>query len=178
MADPFVGEIRAFGFTYPPQDWVLCNGQLLNVQQYQVLYTVIGNTYGGTQNVSFAVPNLMTRAPAGVGAGPGLTPVTLGQSYGAPSVTLTENQIANHDHSAIGYSAPLAGLIGTITAANEAYIARTLGQFDFVPPASPLVEMASMIQPIGDGGPHENRQPYLALNFCICVSGEYPVPGS
>lgn len=109
MADPFTGEIRAFAFDYPPQDWAFCNGQTMLAQQNPALYAVIGNRYGGTSPQNFKLPDLLGQAPMCQGTGIGLTPRTVGQGTGTPAVTLTAAQLPPHSHT-------IAVLAGNATA--------------------------------------------------------------
>jgi microcystin-dependent protein len=176
MADPFTGEIRIFPWGWQPVDWQYCDGTELQVVQYQALYSIIGNTYGGMPPSTFKVPDLRGFAPAGVGPGPGLTPVVLGKSFGVSQVALTESQIQSHNHSAIGYSAQPSNLIEQANA-NTAYVARAAGQFSFSTQTTPTAEMQpASILAAGGGGGHDNMQPYLAMAFYICTNGEYPSP--
>lgn len=183
MADPFYGEIRAFAFDYPPQDWAFCDGQTIPVQQNPALYAVIGNRYGGTTGQNFKLPNLMGHAPMGQGSGPGLTPRTVGQATGTVAVTLTAAQLPPHSHT-------IAVLAGNAT--TDAPTGNFLAMGN--KPASPRPQAVSayapgpLIAPLdtplapttlslfpGGGQPHSNMQPYLALNLCICLNGEFPV---
>lgn len=183
--DAYTGEIRAFGFNFPPQSWALCDGSLLNVMQYQALYSIIGNLYGGTPNQTFALPNLLGRAPMGSGTGPGLTPRTLGTSTGAPTVTLTIGQLPPHNHGLNannGAYAALAAAPGATTALSRVMVpngATTSIAENFSSTAALDTELASVaIGPQGGGGAHGNVQPIQVLNFCICTDGYYPVPPS
>lgn len=177
MADAFTGEIRAFAFNYPPQNWAFCNGQQMQIAENQVLYSVIGTLYGGDGKTTFNLPNLRGFVLAGIGlSATAQLPLTRpGLTIGESSVTLSQTQIANHTHSVIGYNAPAASLINN--ASEAAYLSRTFGQFDFSSTPTPDTTMhPAMIGEIGGGLPHENRQPYIVMNYCICTYGEYPVP--
>jgi microcystin-dependent protein len=183
MADPYVGEIRVFGWSWVPEGWHLCDGSQLLVPQYQVLYAVIGNTYGGTPGTNFNLPNLLGSAPMGVGTGPGLSPNALGVQKGASSVTLTQANLPVHTHqghikittAAGGYVATpatssfVAGLFTQVGAATPTAIkefATTTDNTTFAP---------QQVQPVGTGQPHENRQPLLVMQYCICLQGVFPV---
>ena len=114
MSDPFIGEIRMVGFNYAPKGWDLCNGQLLNIASYTALFSLLGTTYGGDGRTTFALPSLEGRSPMHTGYGPGLTHRSLGQLGGAETVTLTQQQIATHNHtwqvaSAVGDQTAFAG---------------------------------------------------------------------
>src|ERR1700677_1019887 len=96
---PYLGEIRAFSFNFNPRNWQPCNGQLLSIQQNQALFSILGTTYGGNGTTNFALPDLRGRAPIGVGPGPNLPPVNLGDSRGAATVTLVANNMPAHNHT-------------------------------------------------------------------------------
>src|SRR5688572_12292885 len=101
--EPYVGEIRPMGFNYAPRGWAMCNGQTLNISQYQRLFTVIGSRFGGDGRTTFGLPNLTGgRTVIGAGAGPGLTPHGAGETGGTPAVTLQSNQVPGHTHSMFG----------------------------------------------------------------------------
>lgn len=182
MADPFTGEIRAFAFAFAPYDWAYCNGQQLTVQQNQVLYAIIGTQYGGSvPNMTYNLPNLKGRVPVGMGTGLGLTPRSIGQAIGTMGVTLSISQIANHTHSVNATAQTVVSNI-TLTPSNAAVIGRSLDAVPFgavpspLPNPSPIVQLDSRtIGVAGAGQAHENRQPTLAMNFCICTSGYFPV---
>ncbi|MGH7443050.1 MAG: phage tail protein, partial [bacterium] len=106
MSDPFVGEIRMFGGTYAPSGWLTCDGQLVPISDYQVLYTLVGTTYGGNGQTTFGIPDLRGRVPMGQGSGPGLTPRAIGQSFGTEQVSLTGAQ-TGHAHQLTAL--PVAG---------------------------------------------------------------------
>lgn len=166
--DAFTGEIRIFGFTYPPQNWALCNGALIPVTQHSALYTIIGNLYGGVANQTFALPNLVGQAL--IGTSPAYA---LNAKGGAVSVPLTVAQMPQHDHVASASSTAATAtnptnlvLSPTPIKPYAAYNAST----------TPLVALSpASISVVGQGTPHENRQPYLPMNFCICLEGEYPM---
>lgn len=180
MADPFVGEIRAFCFDYTPASWAACNGTTIPVYQSQALYSIIGNTWGGTAGQSFGLPNLQAIAVMGWGNGPGLTPRPWASTAGSAAVTLGLAQIPNHTHSVnvqFPTSLSAAGVTGmpspTVVPAQEFTTVKAYTN------SGPNIQLAP--QTIGYAGnpngaqPHENRQPYLVLNYCICLDGEYPI---
>jgi microcystin-dependent protein len=106
MSDPFVGEIRVFGFSYPPQGWAICAGQLLPISQNTALFSILGTSFGGDGRSTFALPNLQGIVPVHVGAGPGLTPRTLGEAGGTPEVTLSAAEMPAHSYAANCNSGP------------------------------------------------------------------------
>lgn len=175
MSDAFIGQISTFGQNWIPEGWLPCFGGEYSIQQYQALFSILGYTFGGTQNQTFKVPDLRTFATLSQGQGPGLTSHTFGTSGGAASVALTSNQIPPHTHQWEAGS----GAAGNTPAPNAtSYVFRTDtgGSLwtDQTTPNTTLIN--STIGSTGGGLPHENRQPYLAVNFAICATdGIYPV---
>ncbi len=166
MSEPFVGEIRIVGFNFAPQGWALCNGQLLAISQNTALFSLLGTFYGGDGRSSFALPNLQSRVPAHQGTGTGLSSYVVGQVGGAESVTLTTAQMPKHAHGLNAVTtARTSGLpTGHVLSGNGAY-----GN----PPTTTQLDRSAIS---GQGGsqPHENRQPFLVLNFIIALQGIYP----
>ncbi len=115
MSDPFIGEIRMVGFSYAPDGWALCQGQLMSVQQNQALFSLLGKTFGGDAVQNFGLPDLQGRSPVGAGMGAGLTPIPWGQKGGVEGVTLTQNQMPLHNHAAqfTGATTPISGSAST-----------------------------------------------------------------
>lgn len=174
--DAFYGEIRIFGFSFTPENWSQCNGQAVNVQQYQVLYTILGTQFGGNGQTTFNLPNLQGSAVFEAGTGLGLTPRLFGHQYGASSVTLTQNQLPNHQHTFHVVQMPAAALDDVPNVNNTSYLARTFNQLNYTNTDTYDTTLSPQIVGIvGGSGFHENRQPYLAMNFCICMYGDYPV---
>lgn len=188
--DAFVGEIRAFTYSFVPLGWLACNGQSVPVVQNQMLYAIIGNTYGGDTS-AFNLPNLNGAAIVGAGNGPGLTPRPLGQAYGAESVALTSAaQLPPHSHTLTMETVPITNAQANTSAApvtNKSWLSRaqqvtgpTAGNLipSFTKPAAG-VDVDTTLHPVtvgtvGNAVPHENRQPYLTLVYCICTEGTWP----
>ena len=168
--DPFTGEIRMFGGTFAPQDWMLCNGASLPISQYEALYSLIGTTYGGDGMQTFNLPNLCGRIPVGVGQAPGLQSYTLGQQGGVESVTLTGPNHPAHTHAilAVKDKATQAKAQGAMLASStDVSIYTQRGAISALSPAA--------IGPsAGASVPHENRMPSLTLTYIICVNGIFP----
>lgn len=179
MADPFTGEIRAFAFDYAPQDWAFCAGQTIAVQQNLALYAVIGTLYGGTPNQNFKLPDLMGRAPMGAGHGPGLTPRTVSQAVGTVAETLQPMHMPPHNHAiAVQAGNATLGTPGGNFLAQRVTTGRPTTLPAYAPASGPLdapLASGALAPFVGGGQPHSNMQPYLALNLCICLNGEYPV---
>lgn len=173
MADPFLGEIRIFANTYAPQGWAFCNGQTLPISQNTALFALLGVTYGGNGTSNFQLPNLQASVPVQAGQGPGLSPYSLGQAGGAPSVTLTSDQLATHSHTPSGSSAggtqnSPAGGVWSSPSAGRGIVA-------YDPNAGSGPQMApNALAAVGDGQPHENRMPFVVLNYCIALQGVFP----
>lgn len=172
MSEPFVGEVRVFPYTFPPMGWMRCMGQTLSIQQYPVLYAVIGVTYGGDGVTTFKLPNLVDFAVYGAGSGPGLTPRALGSNSGAVGVTLASSQVPPHNHTLNTCS-----MVGTSTNPANQYIGHYASNsiYKDAPDPATLVAMApTSLTSAGAGHAHENRQPALAVPFCIAIEGVYP----
>jgi microcystin-dependent protein len=163
MSTQFLSEIRIMSFNFAPRGWALCNGQILPINQNQALFSLLGTTYGGNGQTNFALPNLQGRVPTHMGNG-----LTLGQRAGEEAHTVVASEMPVHNH-------PLVGTSAASTATKP-----TANVFATTP--SPIYVNSSNVVPIGSatiagtGGsqPHENRQPYLALNFCIALVGIFP----
>lgn len=171
MSEPFVAEIRIFAGNFAPRSWAFCNGQLLPIAQNTALFSLIGTTYGGDGRSTTALPNLQGRAPMHPGRGPGLTDRRLGQRGGVETVTLSEAQMPNHNHTLIGReedgqrNVPTDQYLGVTEAAQQVYNTA----------ASNLVPMAEQALPNSGGSQaHNNVQPYLTMNYIIALQGLYP----
>ena len=166
MAEPFIGEVRMFGFTFAPSGWAFCAGQLLPISQNDALFTLIGTTYGGDGVETFALPNLQGRNAIGQGQGGG---VLLGELGGAETVTLAANQVQGHAHE-------VTGKLGRRDSVSPAGASLVPG--DMYGSAQPDAFMAAgAVQSVGGAQPHDNMQPFLVLNFCIALQGIFPSAG-
>ena len=163
MAEPFLSEIRIFSFNFPPKGWAFCNGQLLPINQNQALFALLGTTYGGNGQTTFALPDLRDKAPIHVGNGH-----TLGETAGAPAVTINMQQMPQHIHfvnasssNQGGSASPAGRFLGGVTNMYH----------DFT---SPQPIAPDTITQVGGSQPHTNQQPLLGLNFCIALQGIFP----
>lgn len=166
MAQPYVGEIRMFGGNFPPAGWMFCEGQLVSIAENETLFQLIGTTYGGDGESTFALPDLRGRIPLHQG-----NAFIMGEPGGVEEVTLTVQQIPNHTHTMFGSSAaassqaPTNSVIGKSTA---------IDAFLNVVPGDPM--NAQSITPAGGNQPHSNMQPYLCIDFIISLFGIFPSP--
>ena len=165
MAEPFLSEIRIFSFEFAPKGWALCNGQLLPINQNQALFSLLGTTYGGNGSTNFALPDLRSRAPIHVGSG-----FTLGQRAGEEAHTLTIQELPAHTHQMSG-----SGNGPTVTAPTNNFFSTGTGFSPYAATANVAMDL-TCISNVGGSQPHENRSPYLALNFCIALQGIFPSP--
>lgn len=168
----YIGEIRPFAFPNAPKGWAACNGQLLPINQYQALFAILSTTYGGDGQTTFALPNLQGRTPIHVGTGGGSS-YTLGQAAGSANVSLAGNQIASHLHVANGTS-NTANSNTPSTSVLPGTAASTSSTNFFTTTSGPVTMGAGTIANAGAGQQHENRQPSLAVNLCICLQGLFP----
>jgi microcystin-dependent protein len=168
MADPFVGEIRLFAGTFAPVGWADCAGQQLAISENDVLFQLIGTTYGGDGQETFNLPDLRGRAPLHMGQGPGLSSYTIGEQGGVESVTLTKAQ-TGHTHF---FQASTAA--GTARFPDPTLMVARGAATDYVQDVPSAAFAPSSILPAGGGQPHENRQPFLATRFIISLFGIFP----
>lgn len=171
MADPFVAEIRIFPFNFAPRGWAFCDGQILPISQNTALFSLLGTTYGGNGQSTFALPNMEGNAPMHPGQGKGLSLHDLGETGGTQFVTLLESEIPSHSHSlgAVG------GFNGTNNdPTNEVPAKGDAGLLPYTPSGPALTMALQAIAPAGGSLPHNNMQPYLTLMFCIALQGVFP----
>lgn len=176
MSECYVGEIRILPYARgAPSGWQVCNGSLLAISEYEVLYTLLGTTYGGDGQMTFGVPDLRGRVPLHQGTGPGLTPRTIGEMSGTESVTLTVQQMASHGHFMLASTDPGTAL--TPTNAVLAAVPTSVAEQFYTPSiagATAATFPASAVRPAGGNQPHDNTAPTLTLQYCIATFGIYP----
>lgn len=162
MAEPFLAEIKLMSFNFAPRGWAFCDGQLLPVSQNQALFALIGTYYGGTGQVTFALPNFKGRVPIHMDAG-----YTLGQSGGTETHVLTERQLPEHTHSVQASSAPANTPL-------PADAAPGAGVEVYASPVQLVPLRSDTVRATGGSQAHPNMQPFLTLNFCIALQGIFP----
>jgi microcystin-dependent protein len=175
MGQPYVGEIRMFGGNFAPAGWMLCLGQTLPISENEVLFQLIGTTYGGDGEETFNLPQFGGRVPMHMGTGGGGITYQLGETGGVDSVTLTTQQIPQHSH------APFAATVGQTTApSNNVMLASATtaqnGARIYSTNAPTNAMNANTVNPQGGSQPHENVQPSLAINYIISLFGVFPSP--
>lgn len=176
MTEPYIGEIQLFGFDYNPVGWALCNGATLPIAQNTTLFSLLGVNYGGNGSSTFQLPNFCARAGCQQGQGPGLTARTLGDNFGSASVSLQSSQIPLHQHGVNAFSqADPAKRTATPASGVALSSLNSTSERPFLTVAPDKQFSPTMLLPTGNGLPHQNQQPYLAVNFCIALSGDYPV---
>lgn len=168
----FIGEVQMFAGNFAPRNWAFCDGQLLSISQNQALFSILGTTYGGDGRTSFGLPDLRGRVVMHSGSGPGLSPYNLGQHGGVESVTLNQNQIPSHTHtdqvngaSPVGRGQNSKTPEGTYWAEGASYATSS---------NTTMAANAVQIANAGGGQSHENRAPYIAVNYIICLNGVFP----
>jgi microcystin-dependent protein len=170
MGEPYVGEIRMFAGNFAPNGWMFCEGQTLPISENDVLFQLIGTTYGGDGQETFNLPNLASRVPMHMGTGPDGTTYQIGEMAGTEQVTLTNQQIPIHTHPLVASAAngtatnPAGNVLAASTSSVKPYIVGA--------PSANLY--ASAIAPAGGSQPHENCQPFICINYIISLFGVFP----
>jgi microcystin-dependent protein len=173
MSDPFVAEIRIFGFNFAPTGWALCNGQILPISQNTALFSLLGTTYGGNGQSTFALPDMQANAPMHPGQGPGLSLHDLGETGGSEFVTLLESEMPLHNHNIATHNLDAGGLQNPAPAVNLAKSSQ--GNAYQTNASANLTQLAFQgLAPAGGSLPHNNMMPFLVLNFCIALQGVFP----
>lgn len=176
MSQPYLGEIRLFGFGRVPTGWFACNGQLISIAENDALYALLGTTYGGDGISTFGLPDLRGRVPVHQGTGTGLSPYVLGQRAGTESVTLIGQQMPQHTHTMVATTltatakTPAATLeLGALNG-DVLYVTDTSG-------AAAFAANALSVSAAGGSQPHENQMPTLTVQYCIAQYGVFPSQG-
>jgi microcystin-dependent protein len=172
MSQPFLAEIRMFGFNFAPRGWAFCNGQLLSISQNTALFSLLGTFYGGDGKVTFGLPNLQGSAAMGQGQGPGLSQRFLGESGGSATVTVLQSEMPLHTHGLD--TSPVASLVGIPGPTVAIGRSRGLNAYQSNTTANLVQLNINAVGLAGGNNPHNNLQPYLTLNFCIAMQGVFP----
>jgi microcystin-dependent protein len=174
MTNPYVGEIRIFGFNFAPVGWATCDGQILSISQNTALFSILGTNYGGNGTSTFALPNFQGDTGVQQGQGPGLSQYFVGQQSGTTTVTLNQNNLPQHNH-VINTQASGVSSQGLHAPTSTAYLGNSDPDRLYNSTATPTLSMAPQaIGPSGTGQAHDNMQPYEVLLFCIAMVGVYP----
>lgn len=178
MSEPYVGQIISVGFNFAPVGWFLCDGATKPIAEYEVLYQLLGTTYGGDGITTFNLPNLNGRVPLNSGQGPGLSNYVQGQPVGSESVTIVGSNTPAHNHT-VAFSKnagtgitpkPTSGAPLAVGANAQALLTGGL----YAKVAGTIALLKGSIQPVVGGQPHENRQQFVVLNYIIAWAGVYP----
>lgn len=187
--EPFIGEIRVFTCNFPPRGWAQCNGQILPIRQYTALFSILGNYYGGDGKTTFALPNLQGQVTIGAGQSSASGEIySVADNGGESSVQLISTEMPVHTHTFSGGTAaqPVNTLLNAPTP-NNCYISNTFAKANpsatsgtpgrsfgpATPPPNVLLNIAS-INVVGGSQAHDNMQPYVAVNYCIAMEGNFP----
>ncbi|RZK58402.1 MAG: phage tail protein [Hymenobacter sp.] len=176
--DPFVGEIRAFGFNFAPRAWAPCQGQLLSIAQNTALFSLLGTTYGGNGQTTFGLPDLRGRLIVNPGTGAGLSTYNIGQLGGIENETLQLTELPAHIHTlGAGLTVTTSSAAGTSStpAGNVLAVLNTVQHYSTSPDAQMAAgSIAGTATAVGSGTPHSNLMPYLCINYCISLTGIFP----
>ncbi|MEX2513981.1 MAG: tail fiber protein [Cyclobacteriaceae bacterium] len=176
--EEFIGTLKLFAGNFAPRGWAFCHGQLLPINNYSAVFSLLGTMYGGDGRTNFALPDLRGRVPVGFGQGPGLSNYQQGQTGGQESTTLTQGNMPSHNHSIA-----VSSTDGSSNNPSGKYPAQAVVQVERGAPNLPVNSYGDSgnatlaPQSVGNAGgnqPFENRQPYLGLNYIICLEGIFP----
>lgn len=170
MSQPFLAEIKMFGGNFAPTGYATCDGQLLPISQNTALFSLLGTFYGGDGKSTFALPNLQASVPIGTGQGPGLSDRVLGESSGAPSITLLQSEMPAHSHVLNTYADDLAD----VNIPSPAVILGATKAMNLYDPAVDTQLNPNDLSVAGGSLPHNNMQPFLAVTFLIALQGVFP----
>ncbi|MDX2067072.1 MAG: tail fiber protein [Haliscomenobacter sp.] len=166
--DGYIGQILLFAGNFAPRNWAYCQGQIISIAQNSALFAILGTTYGGNGQTTFALPNFSSRTPVGVGQGNGLQNVSLGEMRGAETFTLTTSNMPSHSHTLYG-----TDVDGNVNVPTNALLAKN-GDNSYLNTGGQGMMANATIGMTGAGQPFNNRQPYLGINFVICLYGIFP----
>jgi microcystin-dependent protein len=168
--ESYIGQICLFGFNFAPNGWAFCNGQLMSIAQNSALFSLLGTTYGGDGRTTFALPNLQGRVPIHQGQGPGLSPREMGEADGTEQVTLLSSQMPAHTHSAVLKAYPEGA--NSDTPSGHSFASAQI--FSSEQAEEAMSPGTISVGTTGASQAHPNMQPYLTVNYCICLYGIFP----
>jgi len=176
MSNPFLGEIRMFGFTFAPKGWAFCDGQILSIQQNTALFSLLGTTYGGNGTTTFSLPDLRGRSPLHFGQGPGLSDYSLGQVAGEENVTLISTEMPSHNHLANARSSEADSLEPN---SDGGFATTPDAIYSGLPEVDTNGAIKGLMSPFaltftGQNVPHQNMPPYTVINYSIAIQGVFP----
>jgi microcystin-dependent protein len=173
MSNPFLGEVRPWALNFAPRGWLMCAGQLLPISQFTALFSLLGTNYGGNGTSTFALPDLRSRVPMKYGTDPSGNNYVIGEQAGEEAVTISLQQLPSHNHAFFGTTSQ-ADLKRPVT--GTAYAQSSAGDNFYAAGTSNVVSINPSTVQIypGSGFPHENRQPFVAINWCIAIQGIFP----
>lgn len=169
MPEPYVGEIRMFGGNFAPNGWMFCQGQTLPISENEVLFQLIGTTYGGDGQSTFNLPNLASRVPIHMGTGRDGTTYQISEQAGTESVTLTVQQLPVHSHPMLASTA-----LGNTNSPGGNVVGQSASVKVLINDAPAVALNAQAVTPQGGSQPHENCQPFVGINFIISLFGVFP----
>lgn len=172
-----IATIMMFASNFAPRSWAFCAGQILPIAQNTALFSLLGTTYGGDGKVTFGLPDLQGRAALGAGNGPGLTPRVLGESSNAETATMTAAQMASHNHTPGAVAIPVTSNNATLAEPNNNILATPGADIYATAGTTPAVNYGAFSVTTGQAGssqPFSIQQPYLAINYVICLQGVFP----
>jgi microcystin-dependent protein len=178
MTQPFLAQIALFPYNFAPRGWALCQGQLMSISQNTALFSLLGTYYGGDGKTTFALPDLRSRVPVGVGQGAGLSNYTLGEAAGVPTVSLLGSENGSHNHTLFATTnvgttvAASSNQLGTAQVGSPHTGFTSGNMYSSTAPNTSLFPTA--ISQAGNSAPHNNIQPYQCLSYCIALQGIYP----
>lgn len=179
MADPFIAQVQIWANNFVPRGWAICQGALLPISQNTALYSLIGNTYGGDGRVTMGLPKLNGHAVMSWGSAPGLDTYYFGEAGGHHEAIVTEAEMPSHTHGTVygqkgNFADTNAPSSQSVPGRRELTTGGSIAAYEPYNQASGAYMDETMVSTVGNGTPHENRQPFLALQFCIALLGQYP----
>jgi microcystin-dependent protein len=173
MSDSYLGQILLVPYNFAPKNFAFCQGQLLPIMQNTALFSILGTNYGGDGRSTFALPNLQSSVPVGMGQGPGLSPYYIGETGGTDTVTLISSQIPTHNHVHQGTSGAASSLSPAATTFAPGGGRGHALSYYIAPPTSATMNVSALTS-TGGNQPHSNMMPYLVLNYVIALAGVFP----